>query len=175
MKVAVFGIGRMGAVIAHAMHKLGYSIVGVDSVAGARQNLNSVIEGQDFVFYQSDNLEVDKAEIIEFEKPDIVISSMPYHQNWPLAKFCILNGIRYCDLGGSVPTSKRINDLGNEKATKPIMTDLGLAPGWVNIIAEWGYKEVHGTPDSISMMVGGLPVTEVNHPLNYGTTWFIIC
>ena len=171
MKAVIFGIGKMGTVIAHAMHKLDYSVVGVDSTTEAHQNLDSVIEAQDFVFYQSDNLEVDRAEILKYEEPDIVISSMPYHQNWPLARYCILNGIRYCDLGGSVPVSKRINELAEEKATKPVMTDLGLAPGWVNIVAEWGCKEVHGTPDNISMKVGGLPVTEVNPPLNYIVTW----
>jgi saccharopine dehydrogenase-like NADP-dependent oxidoreductase len=173
MKVVIFGIGRMGMVIAHAMKRLEYTVVGVDSSSEARQNLNSVIEGQDFVFYQSNNLDADRSEILKHEEPDIVISSMPYHQNWPLARYCILNEIRYCDLGGSVPVSKQINELGNEKATKPIMTDLGLAPGWVNILTEWGYKKLHGAPDRISMMVGGLPETEVNHPLDYVVTWSI--
>jgi saccharopine dehydrogenase-like NADP-dependent oxidoreductase len=174
MKAVIFGVGRMGTVIAFAMKKLGYSVVGVDFSSAARENLSSVIGNQDFTFYQSENIQADQSEILSNENPDIVISSMPYHQNLPLAKYCILNGYRYCDLGGSVPVSQEINNLGIEKASKPIMTDLGLAPGWVNIITEWGCKSVYGTPDDIKMMVGGIPtLSDVNAPLNYATTWSV--
>lgn len=171
MKAAIFGVGRMGTAIAYAMKKLGFDIVGIDSHIGAQSNLIKVIENKDYSFYQSSNLIADQSEILSHEQPDIVISSMPYHQNLPLAKQCILNGYRYCDLGGSVPVSKEINNLAQERATKPIMTDLGLAPGLVNIVTEWGCKEMHGEPENVKMMVGGLPVVEINSPLNYVCTW----
>tara|TARA_Y100000593_G_scaffold49908_1_gene94056 strand:+ start:17297 stop:18412 length:1116 start_codon:yes stop_codon:yes gene_type:complete len=172
MKAAIFGIGRMGMAIAYAMKKLDFDVVGLDSHQSAQANLDKVIINQNYTFYQSDNLSADKAEILSYEKPDIVISSMPYHQNLSLAKYCILNGLRYCDLGGSVPVSREINEFAEaNEASKPIMTDLGLAPGLVNIVTEWGCKEISGTPENIKMMVGGLPVSEVNHPLNYICTW----
>ena len=42
---------------------------------------------------------------------------------------------------------------------KPVFTDLGLAPGLVNILAEQGYRELYGTGKiiGVEMMVGGLP------------------
>lgn len=173
MKAVIFGVGRMGSAIAYAMKKLGYKIVGVDPDRLGHSNLSNVIDAEDFIFYRSDSLETDKGEILLYEKPDIVISSMPYHQNLLLARYCIVHEMRYCDLGGSVPVSKEINDFAKEKAKKPVMTDLGLAPGWVNIVTEWGCKEVHGTPEKISMMVGGLPVSKENPPLNYAVTWSV--
>jgi saccharopine dehydrogenase-like NADP-dependent oxidoreductase len=177
MKAVIFGIGKMGTAIAYAMKRLGHEIVGVDSNPNGRANLNKNLRENDYAFYHSNNLEADKAEILDYEKPHVVISSMPYHQNLSLAKYCINSGLRYCDLGGSVPVSKEINSFAEEKATKPVMTDLGLAPGWVNILAEQGYKELHGSSEdaSIKMMVGGLPdYHESNeNPLRYATTWSI--
>jgi saccharopine dehydrogenase-like NADP-dependent oxidoreductase len=50
------------------------------------------------------------------------------------------------------------------------MTDLGLAPGWVNILAEHGYNSHEGTPKTVDMMVGGLPIKPDNY-LKYNCTW----
>jgi saccharopine dehydrogenase-like NADP-dependent oxidoreductase len=87
------------------------------------------------------------------------------------------NEIRYCDLGGRVDVSESINNLAKEKATRPVFTDLGLAPGWVNILAEQGYKELYGDKDDVhvEMMVGGLPdyLQSANNPLRYGVTWSV--
>ncbi len=177
MKAAIFGIGRMGTAIAYAMKKLGHQVVGVDSDPAGKINLDKNLQEGQYTFYHSNNLEADRVEILDFENPDVVISSMPYHQNLSLAKFCINNNLRYCDLGGSVPVSKEINSYAEERATKPVMTDLGLAPGWVNILAEQGYKELHGNQEDtyVKMMVGGLPdYSESNkNPLRYATTWSI--
>ena len=87
MKALIFGVGKMGTAIACAMKKLGYDVVGIDSSSAARRNLQRDIGGSDFIFYQSNNLDVDKSEILLYEKPDIVISSMPYHQNLLLARY----------------------------------------------------------------------------------------
>ena len=173
MKTVIFGIGKMGTAIAFAMRELGHYVVGVDSISAGKNKLKEVLGDDNFVFYSTTNLDYDLGGILEFEKPDVVISSLPYHQTLTLAKYCIINKLRYCDLGGSVGVSEKINSFAEERAAKPIMTDLGLAPGWVNIVAEWGCREVHGTPEKIKMMVGGLPVSEQTPPLNYATTWSI--
>jgi saccharopine dehydrogenase-like NADP-dependent oxidoreductase len=173
MKAAIFGIGRMGKAIAFAMRKQGFEVVGVDSRPAAHELLDEIIPEGDYTFYHTENLSGDIDGMLSFEDPDVVISSLPYHQNSFLARYCIVNKIRYCDLGGSVPVSKEINDYAKIKAEKPIITDLGLAPGWVNILAEWGYSEIRGVPEKISMMVGGLPVSQENPPLDYVVTWSI--
>ena len=172
MKVAVLGVGRMGQAICYAANKLGFDVVGVDSYGGAVENFRKYIDGPSGVFYLLDE-EKTLERALTFEKPDVVISSLPYHQTEKAARWCIDNGIRYCDLGGRVDVSHRINDYAAEKATKPVFTDLGLAPGWVNIIAEHGCTQVHTNIDSVKMMVGGLPANKVNRPLDYAITWSV--
>ena len=171
-KVAVFGIGRMGTAISHAMSKLGYYVVGIDSNNDAANNFRYHIKkGEDGIFYNCEGRDY-KELLTQFEAVDVVISSLPYHQNQALAEFCIDNGIRYCDLGGRVDVSNDINEYAKNHATKPIMTDLGLAPGWVNIMAEHGYSQLHRDVDSVKMMVGGLPACfDANPPFNYACSW----
>lgn len=169
MRALVFGVGRMGTAIAYAMDKLGFTVIGADTNDAAAENVPA---GRENSFLIIEN-EGDFKPCLETTAPDIVISSLPYHQTEPLAKMCVDKGIRYCDLGGRVDVSANINEYAREHATKPIMTDLGLAPGWVNILAEEGCKRVHGPVDSVKMMVGGLPAIPTNPPLNYAVTWSI--
>jgi saccharopine dehydrogenase-like NADP-dependent oxidoreductase len=174
-KAVIFGVGRMGTSISWYMHKLGYRVVGVDAMQSAHERLKGMFGEEDFGFYRTKYADQDCAQILDLESPDVVISSLPYHQTEAVAKVCVDKGIRYCDLGGRVDVSRRINEYANDKATKPIMTDLGLAPGWVNILAEQGFREVArgGEVQSIKMMVGGLPVEKLNHPLDYAITWSV--
>lgn len=105
------------------------------------------------------------------DKPDVLISSLPYHAILDAAVWAIDNGIRYCDLGGSVPVSATVKELAANKATRPVLTDLGLAPGWINIMGEEMYRLMPGM-DSLSMMVGGIPSdNNRKDPLNYMATW----
>ena len=94
-----------------------------------------------------------------------------------MGTWCVDNEVRYCDLGGRVDVSESINEWAGKKATRPVFTDLGLAPGWVNILAEQGYKELNGPADDthIEMMVGGLPdyLESSNNPLCYAVTWSV--
>jgi saccharopine dehydrogenase-like NADP-dependent oxidoreductase len=172
MKVAVLGVGRMGQAICYASNKLGFDVVGLDSYGGAAENFRKYISGPDGAFYLL-NEEKTFERALGFEKPDVVISSLPYHQTEEVARWCIDNEVRYCDLGGRVDVSHRINEYAKEKASKPVFTDLGLAPGWVNIVAEYGYTQIHTRVDSVKMMVGGLPAAKVNRPLDYAITWSV--
>jgi saccharopine dehydrogenase-like NADP-dependent oxidoreductase len=175
MKAVVFGIGRMGQAIAYAMDKLGYDVMGVDAKSTARKLLEDLVPNAKF--FQSSDLELDFPEILDEDKPkvDIVISSLPYHQTKSLGVYCIDAGVRYCDLGGRVDVSEAIDDYAKQVASKPVMTDLGLAPGWVNILAEQGCRDIHGDATDVKMMVGGLPdyLESNKNPLRYGITWSI--
>ena len=153
---ALFGVGRMGLAITYGLSKLGHRVK--------------------FSFVTTHLIQdPDNPYDILSSGFDIVISSLPYHQTKGLASYCIEKNIPYCDLGGSVPVSLEINSLAEEKNKGNVFTDLGLAPGLVNILAEWGYHELGGA-DSISMMVGGLPASPPNmlaNPLNYTVTWSV--
>jgi saccharopine dehydrogenase-like NADP-dependent oxidoreductase len=174
-KVAVIGVGQMGKVITWAMKSLGHYVIGLDTHIGGDLNFQS-IPGLNGTFYRLDeNKKFSQA--IAYEQPEVVISSLPYHQTEKVGNWCVDNGYRYCDLGGKVSVSKSINDRAKNRAMSPVMTDLGLAPGWVNILAEEGYRKLYGGGDivSVEMMVGGLPdyLESNKNPLRYGVTWSI--
>jgi len=165
MTAVILGLGRMGQCVASAMSRLGFNIVCADVVPN-EYKLKGLVKDYTFVQLKSDK---SFKKVIKDAEPNIVICSLPYHQLLPVAKFCITNNIRYCDLGGRVDVSEDINQFAKEKATMPVFTDLGLAPGWVNIVAE---HLAAGGADSIKMYVGGLPAAKLN-PLNYLTTWSV--
>ncbi|MAF25628.1 hypothetical protein CL634_08680 [bacterium] len=168
--VLVMGAGRMGSAIAWAMSELGWKVSAVDTNSQALHNLTNIVPEFDAHFSNhTDALE----KIFREKSPEIVISSLPYHQNAQVARQCISAGVRYCDLGGRVDVSQEINNHGKQKARKPIMTDLGLAPGWVNILSERGCQSIHRKVDNVQMMVGGLPTMPMNHPLDYMVTWSV--
>jgi lysine 6-dehydrogenase len=185
MKVAVVGVGRMGTAISWGLDKLSTlaQYADIDELTLADVDADNVKRC-------SQNISCPTLEVeVQFEtrrwdhcgaflkNNDIVISALPYHQNEIVARYCIDNHIPYCDLGGHVETSSNINKYASQKGSV-VMTDLGLAPGWVNILAEHGYQsycggELHGArpvPDTIEMMVGGLPVKPNNY-LKYSCTW----
>ncbi len=180
MRAYVLGVGRMGTTIAWAMDKLGFQVIGMDTNPDAANNMPFKVNLVDGETPRHEFFIVEDAEDIcrglgAQVKPDIVISSLPYHQTEIVGKYCIDNGIRYCDLGGRVDVSQNINEYAKQHATKPVFTDLGLAPGWVNILAEQGCKEIHGQVDDVKMMVGGLPDyhESVKNPLRYAVTWSV--
>ena len=165
MRAAIFGVGRMGRAIGYAMDKLGYDLVVFEPVKESVGRLEALID-KNITHYEHI---VDDHEL-ENINPDIVISSLPYHQTKKVASMCINKGIRYCDLGGRVDVSAEINEIAKTRATAPVFTDLGLAPGWVNILAEQGYKRVYDATD-VRMMVGGIPLKRPVGPLKYFMTW----
>ena len=182
MRELVLGVGRMGTAIAYGMDKLGFHVTGMDTNPEAANNIPFKVNLIDGETPKNDFFIVKDAEDIctgiETQiKPDIVISSLPYHQTEIVGKYCVDNGIRYCDLGGRVDVSQNINDHANQHATKPVFTDLGLAPGLVNILAEQGCKELIGVNEgaSVEMMVGGLPdyLESADNPLRYKVTWSV--
>ena len=165
MSTAIFGLGNMGRTIAYAMKSLGHRITLVDT---SKSVLDSIDIASDKVV--TNDLTTDARSIVEGK--DIVISSLPYHATETLAKACIDMSVPYCDLGGRVDVSANINRFAEEKGFPFVFTDLGLAPGLVNILAEWGYDSLGGA-DSIKMMVGGLPDRAVKNPLKYMVTWSV--
>ena len=161
-KCAVFGLGKMGECVAWAMTQLGYEVTGIDTdVEKCRKNTENL-----YCMRAIYDVEDAKKDILDV---DIVISCLPYHQNYEIAHFCIYNGLKYVDLGGSVNVSQRINDLAKTHAKQPIFTDVGLAPGLVNIVACDAIENL-GYADDIEMCVGGLPI-RTDNILLYGITW----
>ena len=173
MRAVILGVGRMGTAIAWAMNELGFSVIGMDT---NRKAVDNISHSYGNLFFEVNNVEHIFEQIISNgPRPDVVISSLPYHQTEDVGTWCVDNEVRYCDLGGRVDVSQAINEWAGKKATRPIFTDLGLAPGWVNILAEEGCRQIHGEVEEVKMMVGGLPdySESVNNPLRYAVTWSV--
>jgi len=169
-KATICGGGRMGRAIAWAMVKLNFKVQVLDVSTKALMDIQSSLPTARVAQVITNE---DIYKIIEEESPDVVISSLPYHQTQGVGLWCIENGIRYCDLGGRVDVSHNINEYAKRVATKPVMTDLGLAPGWINILAERGYHQIHAPVHTVEMMVGGIPLNPPLGPLKYLETWSI--
>lgn len=98
---------------------------------------------------------------------DAVMSAIPYYFNDKLAKLAADVGVHFCDLGGNtdiVREQKRLDATAKEKGIT-IIPDCGLAPGMVNILAQYGIDKLD-TVDEVRIYVGGLP-QHPEPPLNY--------
>ena len=164
MRAIVVGAGQMGRAIAHGLNHLGHNV----TVADVNYKSLEEISGKNFALVHTKEYGNDRTYLNDY---DVVVSAMPYHQNWHVAKHCVDNGIRYCDLGGSVPVSQTINTYAEENASVPIITDIGLAPGWINIIAEQECLRPSSVPTTVGMRVGGLPIDRESNTLRYSCTW----
>jgi saccharopine dehydrogenase-like NADP-dependent oxidoreductase len=181
MRAVICGVGRMGTAIAWAMDKLGFEVIGMDRNPEAKKNMPERkfwSDPQKFhTFCTVERVEDIFTRLTEIQRPDVLISSLPYHQTEEVGDWCVNNSVRYCDLGGRVDVSHNINEWAKLKAERPVFTDLGLAPGWVNILAEEGYRELHGEGQitKVEMMVGGLPdyLESSENPLRYKITWSV--
>ena len=98
---------------------------------------------------------------------DAVMSAIPYYFNFDLARHAAEVGVHFCDLGGNteiVFEQKTLEDKAKEKGIT-IIPDCGLAPGMVNILAQYGIDQLDSV-DEVKIFVGGLPQNP-EPPLNY--------
>ena len=96
-----------------------------------------------------------------------VMSAIPYYFNEALAGLAIESGAHFCDLGGNteiVFNQKKLNDAARAKGVS-IVPDCGVAPGMVNILAQYGIEQLDSV-ESVRIYVGGLPQFP-EPPLNY--------
>jgi lysine 6-dehydrogenase len=98
---------------------------------------------------------------------DAVMSAIPYYFNLELATFAAEVGVHFCDLGGNTEIVFKQKQLDAEAKAKnvTIIPDCGLAPGMVNILAQYGIDRLDEVK-AVRIFVGGLP-QKPEPPLNY--------
>lgn len=108
-----------------------------------------------------------EATLALMREADAVMSAIPYYFNLDLARLALEAGTHFCDLGGNteiVFQQQRMDPEARDKQLS-IIPDCGLAPGMVNILAQYGIEQLD-TVRSVRIYVGGLPQNP-EPPLNY--------
>jgi len=170
MKIALFGVGQMGTCIAHLISEYtDHELITYDKDPITDNN-------HEHRLFNAYNLY--KKNPLANHEIDIVLSSLPYFCNEAVANLATAVGIPYFDLGGSVKVTEEIKEKSLSR-TNPVFTDLGLAPGWANIMAEDAFRffqKIGIVPTEIKMRCGGLPKFprgKLIDPFRYHTTWSI--
>jgi lysine 6-dehydrogenase len=98
---------------------------------------------------------------------DAVMSAIPYYFNLQLAECAVEAGVHFCDLGGNTEIVFQQKKLAAKAKTKGItvVPDCGVAPGMVNILAQYGIEQLDSV-ESVRIYVGGLP-QHPEPPLDY--------
>src|SRR3954467_10072564 len=104
---------------------------------------------------------------------DAVMCALPYYFNLEMTELAIKAGAHFCDLGGNTEIVLQQRELDPDAQAKnvTVVPDCGLAPGMVNIISEYGIRQLDKT-DSVRIFVGGLPQNP-EAPLNYQIVYSI--
>ena len=123
-KIAVLGLGRVGALAAELLVEAGLSVVGVDQRAPEDASYDCLA------------VDVSNPDQIGpvLDRVDAVLSCLPYHLNIDIATQAHEKGIHYFDLTEDVPTTAKIIELA-KTATSLMAPQCGLAPGLVGIVA----------------------------------------
>jgi lysine 6-dehydrogenase len=95
------------------------------------------------------------------------MSAIPYYFNLDLARLAVQAGTNFCDLGGNteIVFQQKELDADARKAKVTIVPDCGLAPGMVNILAQYGISQLDDVK-TVKIFVGGLP-QQPEGPLGY--------
>jgi saccharopine dehydrogenase-like NADP-dependent oxidoreductase len=183
MKYVVLGAGLQGPAVAYALAKKipsSYGNIFLCEVDKPRMDRAKWLFKDRLAVELDDNQGVTLVKV-EMGQPPLdlfrniddltVVSTLPYNLNLAVATECIKRGWRYYDLGGHIQTTTAIEQAARKASSDiPVMTDLGMAPGLVNVIGEYSMDQVK-EPHALFMRCGGLPIDpEVNH-ISYKITF----
>src|SRR5919201_1084290 len=106
------------------------------------------------------NLDVRDREAVlaVMRESEAVMSAIPYYFNLDLARLAVEAGTHFCDLGGNteiVFQQKQLDPKARDRNIS-VVPDCGLAPGMVNILAQYGIQQLDKV-NSVKIYVGGLP------------------
>ena len=104
---------------------------------------------------------------------DAVMCALPYYHNLEMTRLAIAAGAHFCDLGGNTEIVFEQRELDPDAKAKnlTVVPDCGLAPGMVNVLAQFGIRQLDDV-ETVRIYVGGLPQHPVP-PLNYQIVYSI--
>jgi lysine 6-dehydrogenase len=168
MNVLILGAGMMGRAIAYDLTRFSNfdEIVLGDRDSKTRVVATRFLKG---TFVKVISVDAEKTNRLkkQVQQFDVVVSALPYHYNYELAKIAIQSHTHLIDLGGnnSIVERQRRLFFKAKKNDVTIVPDSGLAPGLVSIITR-DIVEYFDTIEYVKIRVGGLP-RNPQPPLNY--------
>lgn len=158
-QVAVFGLGKVGELVAVMLGESGFKVVGYD--AAPRTDLDFEVKPLDVQ---------DAAGLTEsLRGVDAVVSCLPYHLNIDVAEAAYAAGTHYFDLTEDVPTTNRVIELAGDSPRSVFAPQCGLAPGLIGIIGA-SIAKTFDEVRSIELKVGALPQNPTGL-LGYAINW----
>ncbi|MGH3457066.1 saccharopine dehydrogenase C-terminal domain-containing protein [Aeromicrobium sp.] len=168
-QVAVFGLGKVGELVAILLADAGFKVVGLDAVP--RTMLTA-----DGVELETRPLDVTDAAAFRdsLRGVDAVVCCLPFHLNVMIAEAAYDAGVHYFDLTEDVPTTNRVMELSAAQPaagrTRPTFApQCGLAPGLIGIVGASLAKQFDEIR-SIELKVGALPQNPTGL-LGYAVNW----
>lgn len=158
MKYIVIGAGMMGSAAAYDLattHPEDEVVLGDINVQRAAQAAKAIGPNVHPVRIDVNN----QAEVINLlQGSSAAVSAVSYSVNLQLTKAAIAAGVHLCDLGGNneVVEKQLALDAEAKQHGVTIIPNMGLAPGFINVLAVTGAREFDEL-DSIHLRVGGLP------------------
>ena len=168
-QVAVFGLGKVGELVALLLADAGFKVVGLDA------------EPRPLVTADGVELEVRSLDVTDdtglreaLRGVDAVVSCLPYHRNITVAEAAHDAGVHYFDLTEDVPTTQRVLELSasrppSDRAQPAFAPQCGLAPGLIGIVGA-SLAEQFDEIRSIELKVGALPQNPTGL-LGYAFNW----
>lgn len=150
-QIRVIGAGGMARPIIAGLSMIGHNVILSD--------IDKKVEDKTYEYLNKLHFHCFKGTGEPQEEDDLVISCAPYMFNYDIAQKCANLDVMYCDLGGNEDVRLAIQAI---ERNVPFFTDLGLAPGYGNILLEktvkdrkkaFGHEVIHNA----TLMVGGLP------------------
>lgn len=157
--VAVFGLGKVGELVAHLLIRADFKVVGFD--ARDREGLGFETRALDV----ADTAAIRAA----LGSVDAVVSCLPYHLNIAVAEAAHDTATHYFDLTEDVPTTHRVVELSKARPESVFVPQCGLAPGLIGIVGA-SLAERFDTIRSIELKVGALPQNPTGL-LGYAFNW----
>ncbi|MGI9085510.1 MAG: saccharopine dehydrogenase C-terminal domain-containing protein [Aeromicrobium sp.] len=168
-QVAVFGLGKVGELVALLLADAGFKVVGLDTASRPLLTAGGI------------ELEVRPLDVTDpaglgdsLRGVDAVVSCLPYHLNMMVAEAADDAGVHYFDLTEDVPTTNRVIELSagrshTGRAPSTFAPQCGLAPGLIGIVGAslaQHFDEIR----SIELKVGALPQNPTGL-LGYAFNW----
>ncbi len=166
-QVAVFGLGKVGELVAVMLGESGFKVLAYDS-APRELGAPPACGGLEF---EVKLLDVHDAEGLRdaLRAVDAVISCLPYHLNINVAEAAYDAGVHYFDLTEDVPTTNRVIELATDQPRAAFAPQCGLAPGLIGIIGA-SIAKTFDEIRSIELKVGALPQNPTGL-LGYAINW----